>query len=469
MLIGCMLMWAKTANAVDLAPKNSVIFSEVFLGNPTPNAGQEFIEIYNNTAEEINLTGWRLQYTSVTKTDWNSPSRNIALSGLLAAGEYYLVSSTGYLLDVTDIAYSSSLSQSGGHLRLLDVSNELQDQIGWGNAAMPLGVSVTAPEAGSSISRLTNSLGFNLSGDNNTDFVISLTSTPKLDNIITLPILEAEEIDPLAPEELVPSLSPPVTIKYDDIQISELLPNPASPSNDSTDEFIELYNPNQYEVDLEGYVIKTGANGTYKYIIKGQTISAGGYAVFYSRDTHLVLSNTSGKVQLLAPNGSLIDQTETYTKAQDGQVFIINSGAWVWSSSESPGFDNIFTPVSVVKAAATKKASTKIAKAKTPKKNTTKKAKPPKATTPLATITSPPPTSTIHPLVIASVGSIALLYALYEYRNDLASTIYRFRRYRNARGGFWPSFATAAYDRADFRSWRWQNNLRSWFGARFRQ
>lgn len=457
-------------NALDPIPSNKVVFSEIFLGNPTPNAGQEFIEIYNTTLDDINLTGWRLQYTSAAKSDWNSPTRNIALSGSIKAGEYYLVTSTGYLTDKANLTYSSTLSQSGGHLRIINQYNDLQDQIGWGNAAMPLGVASEAPEAGSSLARLTNSTGYNLSLDNNTDFTGSLSPTPGIDNVITLPLVEEETVEPRSSPLPLPSTSPPVVTLYDDIQISEILPNPAAPATDANDEFIELYNPNQKDVDLTGYVIKTGVNGTYKYVIKDQIITAGSYRVFYSRDTRLILSNTTGKVQLLAPDGTLLDETSTYSKAEDGQVLIFSNGSWVWSSSTSAGADNIYTPVAVVKAASTtKKAVAKTVKAKAPKKTPTKKKKAQKATVPLASATSTPPTSTIHPLILATVGTSALLYALYEYRNDLGSTLYRLRRYRDARGGLWSAIAATANDRINFRSWRWQNNFRTWFGARFRQ
>jgi hypothetical protein len=474
-----MLAWPITvAYSVKAAvpnPLNEVIFSEIFPGNPSPNAGQEFIELYNNTNDAIDLAGWHVQYTSATKTDWSSPSRNITLSGVVNAGDYYLLASTGYLTDKSNLSYSAALSQTGGHLRILDNNRNLQDQIGWGNAAIPLGFAVPAPDPGTSIARDTSSEGFNLTLDNSTDFAGSLTPTPKADNVITVP---AAEPDPNQ-DSSDPSVAstPPATTEYATIQISELLPNPASPQTDDQDEYVELYNPNNFDVDLTGYIITTGANSTYKHNIKGVTIEAGGYSVFYSRDTNLTLSNTAGKATLLDPSGKLLDETEVYSEAAPGVAWIFNQNHWGWSATPTPGTDNIFTPavITSLKLAKAKTSKTTKAKAtakKAPKVKAAKTSKPKKTKkTPAAGTHSslPKQPAKIHPAVLAGVGSAAVLYGLYEYRADVANSIYRFRRYRAAGGITRPAFITAAADRTARRFGRRKDHLRTWLGARLGQ
>jgi hypothetical protein len=478
-----MLVWPLlmtfSAKAATPVPLNDVIFSEVFPGNPSPNAGQEFIELYNNSDTDIDLAGWHVQYTSATKTDWSSPSRNITLTGIIKAGDYYLLASNGYLADKSNLSFSATLSQTGGHLRIIDKNANLQDQIGWGNAAMPLGIAVVAPDPGSSIARDTSASGFNLTGDNNTDFADSLTPTPKADNIITLP---ATEPDPAGggSDPTIPA-TPPVTTEYAAIKISELLPNPASPQTDEQDEYIELYNPNTFDVDLTGYILTAGLKSTYKYNIKDVSITAGGYATFYSKDTNLTLSNTSGKATLLDPNGKLLDETAAYADAAPGVAWILNQGQWTWTATSTPSADNVFTPISITslaivkpktpkttkaKAAATKKAP-KVKAAKTTKAKKPKKAK----KTAAAVTTMPPPKqpTKLHPAVLAGVGGGALLYGLYEYRADVANSFYRFRRYRAASGVAWPTSITSTADRAARGFGRRKDNFRAWFGARLRQ
>lgn len=476
MLMGALICFGPTAQALTLAPLNQVIFSEVLLGTSS-SSSQEFIEIYNPTATDLDLAGWHVQYVSATKTDWSSLTRNIALTGTLKAGDYYLLASSGYLSDKANLSYSSTLSQAGGHLRILDINNATQDQIGWGNAVMPLGVAAAAPVAGSSLARLTNESGYNLSLDNATDFSATLSPTPGADNVITEPA-PADDPSTTDPGTTLGGLgggtsTPPVTVVYPVVQISELLPNPASPQIDSQDEFVELYNPNSEDVDLTGYTITTGLKGTYRLAIKGIIIPAAGYATFYSGSTPLSLSNTAGKAQLFAPNGNLLDETSAYDTAQPGQSWIFNNGSWVWSVSPTPNSENTYSapPAGVVKAISAKTPSTKIVKVKSMARKVAKapKKKAMKATKPLANATPAPKTTKVHPVVLASVGSTALIYAMYEYRNDLANNIYRARRYRETRGSFWPAYSAALNSRAARRFGRWQNNFRSRLGAWFRK
>jgi hypothetical protein len=467
-----------SAKASEPVPLNQIIFSEVFPGNPSPNAGQEFIELYNNSDADVDLAGWHVQYTSATKTDWSSPSRNITLTGIVKTGDYYLLASAGYIADKSNLSFSATLSQTGGHLRILDKSGNLQDQIGWGNAAMPLGVAVTAPDPGSSISRDTSADGFNLTEDNSTDFADSLTPSPGADNIITVPAVEPDQISDGSDPSV--SSTPPVTTEYAQIQISELLPNPASPQTDAQDEYIELYNPTTFDVDLTGYILTTGLNSTYKYNIQNQTIMAGGYIVLYSKDTNLTLSNTAGKATLLDPDGKLLDETAAYSDAAPGVAWIFNQGQWVWTASSTPGADNVFTPaittsLTLAKAKTPKTTKAKATAAKKAPKvkaaKTVKAKKPKKKKIAAAATTQPPPKqpAKLHPAVLAGVGSAAVLYGLYEYRADVANSLYRFRRYRAGGGVAWPSSVSTAADRVARRLGRRKNNLRSWFGARVRQ
>lgn len=469
MLTGDFLFLAASVQADMTAPLNQVIFTEILPGTAS-SASQEFIEIYNNTDSDVDLAGWHIQYASATKSDWTSPSRNITLTGTIRPKDYYMLATTGYLTDVSNLSYSATLAQTGGHLRILDDTAGTQDQIGWGDATMALGSPVNAPALGSSMARLTNENGYNLTEDNGTDWAATLTPTPLADNVVTLPASEDDNSDGGDGEKNDNPSTPPVKVEYPLIQISELLPNPAAPQTDGNDEYVELYNPGDSDVDLTGYVITTGLNATYKYAIKDVTIPAGGYQVFTSGNTNLSLSNSAGKAQLLAPDGSLMSETDPYDNAGAGQAWIIDNGVWTWTITPTSGQDNILT-APPHKTATIKKATTKVAKAKTSKVKAPKKvkARSKKATTPLASV-SPPPTNTkIHPGVLAGVGSSALLYALYEYRNDLANGVYRARRYRDTRRPLWPAFEATRGSRAARRFGRWQDHVRRRLGTRLKK
>ncbi|MCA9325101.1 lamin tail domain-containing protein, partial [Candidatus Saccharibacteria bacterium] len=93
-------------------------------------------------------------------------------------------------------------------------------------------------------------------------------------------------------------------------QMSEILPNPASPKTDADDEFIELYNPNAKTFDLSGFVLQVGSmtSGTrHNYELpKGTTMAGKAFKAFYSKQTNLAINNSGGQVWLLDPYGTVI-------------------------------------------------------------------------------------------------------------------------------------------------------------------
>jgi hypothetical protein len=231
--------------------------------------------------------------------------------------------------------------------------------------------------------------------------------------------------------------TPLVTTQLLPLALTELLPNPAAPQTDTNDEFVELYNPNDEPVDLNGYQVQAGTTYAYKFTLTNQTIPAKGYLIFTSGDTNLALANTAGKARLVAPDGSTVSETTPYEDAEDGQAWVLINGTWQWTTTPTPGTDNVLSlPTPTVKAASTKKTTT--TKKKTTAKVATTKTSAKKSTAkPAARTDYEDPTSIdvapVHPTVIAGVGLLALLYAGYEYRYDTANRLYQFQRYRAAR------------------------------------
>lgn len=223
------------------------------------------------------------------------------------------------------------------------------------------------------------------------------------------------------------------------IDITEILPNPAAPATDDNDEFVELYNPNSETVDLTGYKIQTGESFSYSYTISDLQIGVGEYAVITSGVSSLSLSNTSGRARLLDPAGNVLSQTDGYTAAPEGQSWAKINGVWGWTSAPTPRAANVYLPPLLKVATTVKKSSTSsTAKAPTKAKSATTATKAAKTAKPGATTgktaaaagSSPAGITPLHPLVLAGVGSVALLYAGYEYRSDIANRIYKFRSNR---------------------------------------
>lgn len=442
-------MVSATLLAEPLPPSSPILIVEVQTGTTT-SASEEFIELVNVSDSDVDMSSWRVEYFSASSADFEHPSRNITLHGILSPGDHYLLASTGYLTDIANDTFSAGLAKTGGHVRLIsatDTTTTVHDLLGWGTALHPLGSAATAAADGQSLQRkIEPSTGeFVNTANNAKDFE---AGTPSPQGHVPPPAEEepAPPAEEPAPEpetqpvdetpEPDPEINGPVLASP---YITELLPNPAPPATDSDDEFVELYNPNSVQLDLTGYKLQSGASYNHNFTFNGQTIPAQSYAVFYVSETKLVLVNESGKARLISPDSNVISETDLYEKANDGQVWMWDGALWQWSITPTPGKPNTLTLVAAkpakTAAAKTTSAKKKSSAAKKVKSATTKKSKktPAVAVAPIDD-SGEAAVQPIHPAVLAVVGGLALLYALYEYRHDMANFIYKLRR--NRRLGF---------------------------------
>ncbi|HRY60018.1 MAG TPA: lamin tail domain-containing protein [Patescibacteria group bacterium] len=131
--------------------------------------------------------------------------------------------------------------------------------------------------------------------------------------------------------------------------INEFLPAPGNTTDwdgdgtaDSNDEWIELINLDDIQIDLGGWVlddIESGGSTSYTIPV-GTKIDPDGFKVFYKKDTGITLNNTGDDVTLKNPNGVIVDQV-TFTNAATDKSFSLSSnssdGSWVTNYTPSPG------------------------------------------------------------------------------------------------------------------------------------
>lgn len=444
----------------------SLIFTEIKVRNDTAGLN-EFIEIYNPTASDVSLGEFTIEYfNTISPSPEQLPTKVVLPEGLLASGASHVLAKDP--TQITDSAPSplNSLSDGGGILRITNNEGEMLDEFIWTSSAalaMPPIIHVPTSSSTKSVHR---------SIDAESKPIISpvswslLTPQPESTTLTPPPVIEESdpepenepvgEVDPEVPgtptetqqgdEEIEPE--PVQSVTLEPLQLTELLPNPKSPQTDSEDEFVELYNPNIEPIDLSGYKIQTGINFSYTYTFTDGTLAPHGYTVITSGISNLSLANTSGRARLLAPNDTVIAETGMYQDAEEGNAWALIAGSWQWTTTPTSLAANMLTlPVleeKPVKTAKTTVAKTpKVKAASTPKvkvastKNTKKTAAPksPKKddnqqAAIAAAVDVPPP---LHPGVLAGVSALALLYAAYEYRTDMANRIHQFRSYREAR------------------------------------
>lgn len=413
------------------------VISEIQTGSAA-DAGQEFVELYNPTDVAISLDGWQLQYKSATGASW---SKKAALSGSLPSHGFWLLSSIGYLSQA-DAFFASGLSGTAGHARLVDATGGVADTVGWGKTANAAETSpAPAPGSGQSIERvpgwLTEDGGNGVdSGDNSQDFVLRDQPNPQSSSAQP----EVPQPRPDAPAAAAGDDTAATPVEYPAVQVTELLPDPASPQTDAADEFIELFNPGNDAVNVGGYVLKTGANFHASYILPQRVIEPQAYLAVYSAASHLSLPNTGGAVQLYSPAGIMMEQTASYGAAKPGQAFAADGEQWGWTLQPTPGDANVIV-ADGASPSAKKLSASKAAKTPKPAKPKAVKTTKPKPTTAKAKKSSGAPLSAAlaaadqpsgHWLLI-TLAALTLGYILFEFRYDLQNLIYRAKGYRQAR------------------------------------
>ncbi len=123
------------------------------------------------------------------------------------------------------------------------------------------------------------------------------------------------------------------------IVINEILPSPEGP--DEKEEWIEFFNQNDFEVILSGWQIRDTAGKTKTYTLSNKkTVPAKGFLVLLRPETKITLNNDSDGLDLVQPNGEIID-TVGYKKAPQGKSYNRTASGWVWSSALTPGKPNI--------------------------------------------------------------------------------------------------------------------------------
>jgi hypothetical protein len=175
---------------VKLIPLAGLLVSEVYPGSAAPNATHVFIEIYNPTANAIDVSALPLHFHLRTTTDTDEAltyiNRTIAGNGgflLIASAQS---TSTDPWFAHEDATFSaptlSGVSQGGGvYLSLGSTTNLLVlDKAGWGNEASAgfEGAAMPNIPAGNSAQRLpAGGSGDYIDTDNNkSDFAAASTS-----------------------------------------------------------------------------------------------------------------------------------------------------------------------------------------------------------------------------------------------------------------------------------------------------
>jgi hypothetical protein len=318
------------------------------------DAAKEFIELYNTQDTPLAISGWKVRYTTysaITNTDL------ITLNGSITAHGYLLLGHIGYY-PVADLFFGSegsgSLAKTGGHVELIDSSGNSIDKVGWGNASKPQVKATPVIAAGKSADRLTNPDGTPTYNANNfVDFAIQPTPTPQGGDFTAnvVPTEVTPTPTPPTPAPITPPTTPPpsippqvtTTVTCEGLVISELLPNPAG--TDTGHEFIELHNPTDEVITLDGCKLQSSASSTKTYAFSQTSLQPNEYRSFSDTTTSVILPNSAGGTVWLLSSTAEIQAITYPANMDDDTVWALTDGVWNTSFSITPNAANVATPL----------------------------------------------------------------------------------------------------------------------------
>lgn len=327
-------------------PVFNVVINEIQTGGSgTGTTSQEFIELYNPTDTDVDVTGWKVEYITASGATVKSL---VTLQGVLMSNGFALLA-TPEFGGSADFLFGASLSGTAGHVRLLNAAGQVIDLVGWGAAIQAETSAVAAPHGGAAIVRKTDTNGQPIDTDDNSqDFIATDTPTPQggsmyelvdvcinIDGVqLTVPVGYEIDSDGNCYES-----QPPIPYCAS-VELSEIMANPVG--DDSGREYIEIHNPTDETISLVGCNLRVGSKA---YALVGSLVP-GGYKALYSTQTALQLTNTGGTVVLVLSTG---EQAVSYPALGDDETWASINGRWQLSSIATPDAANkVSTNVEIV-------------------------------------------------------------------------------------------------------------------------
>lgn len=290
-----------------------VVINEIAWMGTDSSRYDEWIELYNKTDSSISLDNWTL------KTADGTPE--IILSKIIPANGFYLLERTDddTVPNITaDQTYTGALSNSGEYLKLFDNQNNLIDEVNC-NDNWFTGDNNTKQ----TMERINCLLNSDLS---NWQTSKNPNGTPgAINSVLVQQEVELEQEE----QQVYPA----------NIIFNEILPSPEGP--DSENEYIEIFNKNDFDVDLSDWKIRdsVGSVNTFNFP-KNTMIKAQNYLIIMRPETKIILNNDADSLSLIQPDSAVADNV-SYEKAKMGESYNLISSNWIWSQEPTPGKANI--------------------------------------------------------------------------------------------------------------------------------
>lgn len=374
-------------------PFKAVVISEVaWMGTSSSTSSDEWIELFNNTTEPVDLNGWRLRSYRYSGGDFYL-NLNIALTGVIqprdanatqgnTSGYYLLETRTNAVNypggnDPQGQIYTGSLYNTGEILLLcspynlqvafncnVNTKNQIVDFV---NGSLNTNGSIKPWAAGSSTTYGSMERK-NVLSDEETAYFTHTGLTPRSGQDANGNAIKGTPGHPnwaftvTATPRITPTLTPTRTptrrpAAAPILEINEILARAGTDWNndgsvDVYDEYIEVINYGTVSLNLSGYRLddyELDASGKVianAFTLPSQTLQPGEKAVFYGSQTGIRLDDSGDTVRLLRSNGDVVDaRTYPIVKALDWSICRYRDGfvSWVMGCFPTPGLPNQLT------------------------------------------------------------------------------------------------------------------------------
>jgi len=322
------LLFATSAQATN-AP--FLIVEVQIAGEKTDN---DFIKIYNPLNQDLDISDYKLRKRASTGRE--SSIRVFPTGSKILAKNYFLWANSkdNYHLEIRADVWSTATLAKNNSIAFFNPEGAILDALTWGESQNPFVEGLPFPENPISNQRLERKKiagVYQDTNNNSQDFYLYPSSEPETETSLQKEPQPKTQLGS-QPESLIYPLG---------VVINEILPNTPLGIKDEEGEYIELFNRNNFEVDLSGWKIEDTAGRTTTYTFsQGIKIVAQGFLVLYRPISKITLNNDGDGLNLIQPDGKIID-TVNYEKAPRGQSYNRTLSGWIWSTTLTPKLENI--------------------------------------------------------------------------------------------------------------------------------
>ncbi len=276
---------------------------------------KKYVEIYNQTNQNVNLAGWKIEYYARSST---KPVGKIFKDEVILANGFLVLSNDKMSAD----GIKFGLAQNDGSVVLSRSDGSVSDTVGWGNNSKSAG----SPIKGGVKTVWRCFVGKNIidSKNNSTDFLSSKGSDNQEIMPYSRPNCKSPEPKPESQKELN---------KCEGLKLSEIASN-------VDEQFIEIINSGEKTVITTGCKLTIGDAGVRENIGDIE-LNPGEFLTIKIKNTNLKLPKTKGKVYLLDEAGSKISSAE-YEKLAKSSSWSLIDDEWTQTFMITENSENIF-------------------------------------------------------------------------------------------------------------------------------